>query len=213
MVAVDARNPFLRDYFPRWLAAHTANLEALASRLPRYAAESARAEEEEAAGRPPRPLAAVFDIDEVLLCNLHRSGDAAADWFVADFFGDPPDAPHPRGSPRDPPYPGARRLLESARAAGLELFFVTGRAEGLRADTVADFAAAGFPAAGGDRLRLRPPAGAGGKSAPVRRWKLAERESIAASHRIVVNVGDQLSDLGGPGDRHVLLPHPFYTTP
>ena len=46
----------------------------------------------------------------------------------------------------------------------------------------------------------------------IRPWKEGRRAVIEKEYRIVLNVGDQMSDLGLHGDRQYYLPHPFYTT-
>ena len=46
----------------------------------------------------------------------------------------------------------------------------------------------------------------------VRPYKESRRRVIEASHRIVVNIGDQVSNLGLYGDVQVHVPHPFYYT-
>lgn len=248
MVEVDADNPFFQDYFPRWLAAHVAALGSLRAGLAGWAA-AARADEAgraAAEGRPPRPLAAVFDIDEVLLCNIHLNGASDGSFHVADFFADPATGgAWPRGSVLDPPYPGARELLLAAAESGVRPFFVTGRTEAIRDETVESFRRAAFvgppgppffplreedlapPAAGGGLFMLDEPAlrqllGRGVAEVPatgvppgvsIRPFKEGVRKNIAENYRIILNVGDQMSDLGHYGDQQYYLHHPFYHTP
>lgn len=236
MVYVDLSNPFLRDYFPKWLRSHSAALDSIRAQLPEWAAASRRAEAELARreGRAPRPLAVVFDIDEVLLCNTHLNGfqapagvqgPAPIDFHIADFFVDRATGkPWIRNDPGDPPLPGANALLAEAVALGLRPFFVTGRLESIRDRTVEDFRRAGFtrselasdaPLAAEDLKTtlvlcpdgLRPP-----PTESIRPWKEGRRAVIEKDFRIVLNVGDQASDLGLYGDRQCCLPHPFYTT-
>ncbi len=228
MVAVDFSNPFLREYFPRWLEAHGRALAEIRGCLPAWAAEGRAAEGRAAA---PRPLAAVLDIDEVLLCNVHLNGfrgvqgGAPVDFHAADFFADPATGrPWGREDPGDPPLPGAAALLAALAAEGVRPFFVTGRLESIRAVTVEDFRRAGFLGAAGAPLAAEDLGAAAGRlvmcpdaerpppGASIRPFKEKARARIAASHRIVLNLGDQLSDLGFHGDHQRLLPHPFYTT-
>ena len=74
------RSPAVRAHYAEWRARHEATLRALTNRVGEIA-EKSRARESQEPGQslwhkknadPPaeRPLAAVFDIDEVLLCNL-----------------------------------------------------------------------------------------------------------------------------------------------
>lgn len=233
MVVVDFSNPFLRDYFPKWLRAHQASLDAIRAQLPAWVAESQKVEREEAeAGkRPPRPIAVVFDIDEVLLCNTHLNGfrapagtqgAAPIDFHVADFFTDPATGKSwGREDPGDPPLPGANALMEEIAALGVQPFFITGRLESIRGITIEDFRRAGFIsdrlseaslAAGEGVLVMCPDDAYPPPGQSIRPFKEGERAKIEKTHRIVLNVGDQPSDLGLYGDRQYYLPHPFYST-
>jgi predicted secreted acid phosphatase len=46
----------------------------------------------------------------------------------------------------------------------------------------------------------------------VRPFKEGRRKKIQETHRIVMNIGDQVSDLGLYGDVQVHCPQPFYFT-
>lgn len=237
MVYVDLSNPFLRDYFPEWLRSHEASLDSIRAQLPGWAAASRAAETRLARreGRAPRPLAVVFDIDEVLLCNTHLNGFQApagvqgpdpVDFHIADFFVDRATGElWIRDDPGDPPLPGANALLAEVVSLGLRPFFVTGRLESFRGITVKDFWRAGFirselaPDAQlvADDLKTALVMCPDGQYPPptksIRPWKEGRRAVIDKDYRIVLNVGDQASDLGLYGDRQYYLPHPFYTTP
>lgn len=235
MVLVDFSNPFTRDYYPKWLAAHGEYLRGLRANLAAWAADARAAEA--ATGNPPRPIAVVFDIDEVLLCNTHLNGFQApagaqgpqpVDFHAADFFVDRETGkPWGREDPGDPPLPGAAALLEAVGELGIQPFFVTGRLESIRGITVEDFRRAGFLrgpdtpraalaaddlAAGRDILVMVPDGQYPPPGSSVRPFKEARRAEIEKTHRIMLNVGDQLSDLGLHGDRQFYLPHPFYST-
>lgn len=160
--------------------------------------------------------ALVLDIDETSLSNLPQE--------LANDFGYIQDVPCDR-LPKGPcgfdnwvlsasakAIPGTLSLFKAAKAHKVAVFFITGRHEGekLRDATVKNLQSAGF--AGWDGLVLRP-ASAGNLS--VASYKSSEREKIAAQgYSIIVNVGDQQSDLdGGYAERAYKLPNPFYYLP
>jgi len=236
MVIVDFGNPFLRDYFPKWLQSHKEHLNEIKQILPAWAKEAREIERREATqtNRAPRPIAVVFDIDEVLLCNTHLNGFKAPagvqgpnpiDFHVADFFIDQATGKSwGREDPGDPPLPGAVALLEQLAILNIQPFFITGRLESIRDITIEDFRRAGFTDTPGAAIRpgdLQADRGilvmcrddeypAPGES--IRPFKEGHRERIEKTHRIMLNVGDQPSDLGLYGDRQYYLPHPFYST-
>ena len=89
----------------------------------------------------------------------------------------------------------------------MAVFFVTGRRGRAREDTIDNLKAEGYT--GWKGLRLRP------DDQPLRRkdgWKARVRRAIERrGYRIVVNVGDQRSDLdGGHSLRSFRLPNPMY---
>jgi acid phosphatase len=102
-----------------------------------------------------------------------------------------------------------RGLYRRARHLGVTVFFVTRRREDLRGVTRRNLHAAGY----GGRLHIRL-APQGGTGTQHRRFKARERGRIErAGHRIVVNLGDQRSDLtGGHAARSYKLPNPMYVT-
>jgi acid phosphatase len=112
-------------------------------------------------------------------------------------------------STRLPAIPQTRALYRHARALGAVVFFVTGRRESARRSTRVNLHRRGY--AGWERIVMRA-------DGPRRRtnaeYKLRARRRIAAlGYRIVVNVGDQASDLGGGGaQRGFKLPNPMYVT-
>lgn len=231
MVFVDFGNPFLRAFLTHFAAKHQDSLEEIRHMLPKVAEEVRAAEEKQAAekGGAPRPLAAVLDIDEVVLANIHMNSYAGegVDFHAADYYTAPDGRPWPRDDLRlNPLLPGARELLESLLALGIRVFFITGRLESIRDETVdnfvyvglagsdpdALFAVADLSAPGGSLIMCPdaeyPPAGWS-----VRPFKESRRRAIEERYRICLNVGDQASDLGAHGDWQVWLPHPFYWTP
>ncbi len=101
-------------------------------------------------------------------------------------------------------------LYLQARRQGVAVFFITGRHEGLRDPTVRNLHDVGYDS--WSDLVMEPdclttPSAAYFK-APAR-GKIAEK-----GYTIVVNVGDQASDLlGGYAERTFKLPNPFYVIP
>ena len=109
------------------------------------------------------------------------------------------------------PIPGTLRLFNKARAAGIEVFFITGRWEELTAATEQNLAAAGFKEWKGLALRKGPQ-----KKMTTVEYKSEERRKIVdAGYRIVMSMGDQWSDLNGDpkAEISVKLPNPFYYLP
>ncbi len=101
-------------------------------------------------------------------------------------------------------------LLDSARASGVAVFFITGRYEPERASTARNLRAAGYY--GWAALIMRPN---DTSARSVAYYKAMERTKIEAQgYTIIANVGDQPSDLeGGHAERGFLLPDPFYRIP
>jgi acid phosphatase len=150
-------------------------------------------------------LALVLDIDETSLtnyCEMKREdygfiSKPANEWAVS------PEA--------DMPLPGTLRLFNQARAAGIEVFFITGRPGEQRAATAKNLEAAGYKGWKGLALREGPE-----KTMATVAYKSGERQKIVdAGYRIVMSVGDQWSDLNGEpkAEVSVKLPNPFYYLP
>jgi predicted secreted acid phosphatase len=160
-------------------------------------------------------LALVMDIDETTLsnyCEMRREDFG----FIASMFNGWLMNPESAIA-----IPGALRLFNEAKAAGVAVFFITGRpgvqegsASGAADQTDAtrrNLEAAGFRGFAG--LILRNGAENGMKTIE---YKSGERRKIVEKgYRIVLSVGDQWSDLlGDPGaDVSVKLPNPFYFIP
>lgn len=104
---------------------------------------------------------------------------------------------------------GTLALYNAARAHSVAVFFITGRREGARAATEKNLRAAGYVT--WDGLTLRPD----GDNRTASAYKSAAREKIAEQgYTIIVNAGDQHSDLaGGYAERAYKLPNPFYFIP
>jgi acid phosphatase len=158
-----------------------------------------------ALAKPGEKLAMVLDIDETSMsgfCELRREdyGFLQASfnkWVVT------PDAAMP--------IPGTVRLFNKARASGVEVFFITGRFDELLEATAKNLELAGYKGWKGLSLRVGPQ-----KQMATVAYKSEERKKIVdAGYRIVLNMGDQWSDLNGQarGEVSVKLPNPFYYLP
>jgi acid phosphatase len=150
-------------------------------------------------------LAMMLDIDETSLsnyCEMKREDYG----FLSAMFNAWAVSPEAHMA-----LPGTLRLFEKARAAGVEVFFITGRSEEQRAATARNLEAAGYKGWKGLSLRVGPQ-----KEMPTVAYKSEERKKIVnAGYRIVMSVGDQWSDLNGEprAEISVKLPNPFYYLP
>jgi acid phosphatase len=106
---------------------------------------------------------------------------------------------------------GTLRLYKEAMGHGVSVFFISGRDESQRDATTDNLESAGYDRWAGLRLRGPHP-----KQQSTTEYKSGERGKIVdAGYRIILNVGDQLSDLNGnpQAERSVKLPNPFYYIP
>lgn len=163
-----------------------------------------------------KPLAIVTDIDETVLDNsayaaqqalLGKDYDAAS-W--AEFTN--------KGI--SDTVPGAYHFLRYAASKGVQVFYITNREQIERAGTLSNLQKFGFPNA--DEAHLLTKQGSSGKE--------SRRQNVAATHEIVLLLGDNLSDFSfifdkkpveerfaatngvAPafGNRFVILPNPVY---
>lgn len=148
--------------------------------------------------------AIVFDIDDTVLSNY-------ATLAANDFGRVIPELTVAIDMATFPPIEGALDRYHLAVESGVAVFFISGRAERLREPTVRNLAAAGITTYAG--LILRPDDAPADRS--VIPFKSGARQRIAADgYRILVNVGDQESDLaGGWAERTYKLPNPMYLIP
>lgn len=154
--------------------------------------------------RPGEKLALVLDIDETTLSNYPEMVAAGFAYDSARF-----DAWEKQA--KAPAIGGTLRLYKIARQLGVSVFFLTGRPESERAETVEDLHAAGFD--GWQGLILRS---ANELHSTALLYKSAERARIVSEgYRIVLNMGDQWSDLRGRpmAELSVKYPDPFYFIP
>lgn len=146
-------------------------------------------------------LTVVFDLDETLFLNwpqLSRQdfGYVREAW---DKWVESAEAPAVEP---------VREVYRTARRLGLDVIFLTGRPERMRAATERNLRA--IECAEYALLICRPEEARGTSAA----FKTAERAKLAAAGRVIIaNLGDQQSDLtGGFAERTFKLPAPFYLT-
>ena len=151
--------------------------------------------------RPGEKLALVLDIDETTLSNYREMANA-------DFAYNKPVFDAWVETAKAPAIPGTMRLFNEAKQLGVNVFFITGRAESERAATELNLHNQGFQ--DWQKLILRSPAQA---KSTAQAYKSAARAAIVAEgYKIVLNVGDQWSDLKGVPEAEfsVKYPDPFY---
>jgi acid phosphatase len=154
--------------------------------------------------RPNEKLAMVFDIDETSLSN----------WTVLvqeDFTYDKKASEAWEETGQAPVIPGSLRVEQEAERLGVAVFFITGRPEREREATEQNLKAQGF--GGWQQLSLRS---AAMEAKMAEEYKSSVRGEIAAQgYKIVLNVGDQWSDLKGKPEAEysVKYPNPFYLIP
>ena len=149
-------------------------------------------------------LAMVLDIDETSLSNYCEQSRENFG-FVGSVYNAylmSPDA--------SIPIPGTLVLFNQAQAAGVDVFFITGRNDDQTETTARNLRIAGYDHWAGLTLRNDHE-----RNLDTTLYKSNERAKIAQTHRIILNVGDQWSDLNGPnaGEVSVKLPNPFYFIP
>jgi acid phosphatase len=154
--------------------------------------------------RTGEKLAMVFDIDETSLSNwkLLVQEDFTYDKKAFDAWNE---------SGQSPAIPGSLRVEQEAERLGVAVFFITGRPEREREITEQNLKAQGF--GGWQQLSLRS-AAMEGKTAEE--YKSSVRADIVGQgYKIVLNVGDQWSDLKGKPEAEysVKYPNPFYFIP
>jgi hypothetical protein len=147
-------------------------------------------------------LAMVLDIDETSLSNYE---DIAA----TNFSGTTAALALSVVQADSPAIDPTLDLFNAAKRRGVAVFFITGRPDsipGVRERTETNLTAAGY--SGWQHLYLNPDTSQG--TVPYKAGTRADIEG-KQGYRIVVNVGDQESDLhGGHADRAFKLPNPFY---
>lgn len=151
--------------------------------------------------RDDEKLALVLDIDETALSNWSEMSGANFEYDGKAFKSWVESA-------QAPAIPGTLRLYDEAQRLGVTIFFLTGRSDSERASTAANLRLQGFR--NWEQLIMRKPAQT---KTTALAYKSAERAKIAADgYRIILNVGDQWSDLRGKPEAEysVKYPDPFY---
>jgi predicted secreted acid phosphatase len=151
--------------------------------------------------RKDEKLAAVFDIDETSLSNWAAMQDCG-------FCSYNIQVKYPID--HDPAITPVLELFNYAKERGIALFFVTGRPETQRQLTVDNLHEVGYSGWTDLYMQPAPPAGTAKPAAHV--FKPKDRQAITdKGYRIVLNIGDQASDLSGCcAERVFKLPNPFY---
>jgi 5'-nucleotidase (lipoprotein e(P4) family) len=166
------------------------------------APDSAAVEQRGQAGGMALPPAVIVDVDETMLDNspfearMVRDGAAFDEAAWARWIGQ-------RGAA---PVPGAVDFAKAVDKAGARIFYVTNRecfaGENpcrAKADTMANMAKLGFPRADDpDAFLLK------GERPEWRSDKTSRRQLVAATHRIVMLVGDDMRDFLSPAQAHAL---------
>ncbi len=165
-------------------------------------AKQARKRLDEELATSTRP-ALVLDIDDTALSTYAVQKDLGFGWV-------PPLWDRWVREEVAPAHPAILSLYRDALEQGVAVFFVTGRREHLRAATERQLRAAGY-----DRwvaLYLKPDDYAAGSVVPYKAG--ARRQIEEQGFEILVNVGDQWSDLEGGHARSAFkLPNPLYYRP
>lgn len=151
-------------------------------------------------------LAVVFDIDETSLSNWDQIQSLLLVMSLRD------NVKSAGLSASDPPIQPTLDLYRLARQKGYQVFFITGRSDTPenRRITEENLRKAGYD--NWKALYLKPTTYNQSSVVP---YKSGVRKKITeAGSRIVLNVGDQYSDLeGGYAERSLKLPNPFYFIP
>jgi acid phosphatase len=146
-------------------------------------------------------LAAVFDIDETSLSNWEAMSGCGFCSYTAQAKLYP--------DTHDPAIVPVLELYNFLKGKGVKMFFLTGRKESQRSATSKNLDDAGY--SGWEELIMRPD----DNTEPARVYKPARRQAIVAQgYAIILNIGDQASDLAGCCTEHSFkLPNPFYLIP
>ncbi len=149
-------------------------------------------------------LALILDIDDTTLLTY-------AEMLEANFAYNKPIFDAWVETAQATAIPGTLRLYEEAQRLGVSILFITGRDEAQRAATERNLRAQGFDH--WQELVMRP---ADHGSQTIGEFKqVARSRSVANGYTLVLNVGDQWSDLKGKPEAEfsVKYPNPYYFIP
>jgi predicted secreted acid phosphatase len=148
----------------------------------------------------PKKLAIVFDIDETLLSNYE-------DLKNFNFGGIPLMVDSNKAQAHDSAIEPSLHLYRLAQKSNVAIFLITGRKPYLRDATIKNLQQTGYTQWTG--LIFKP---SGYNKLSVAPFKSAARAHIAqAGYDIIINVGDQQSDLVGCyAEQTYKLPNPYY---
>ena len=156
------------------------------------------------ARKPGEKLAIVFDIDETVLSNWPEIAKLNMGFYQ-------PLEDEWERSEKAEGIPGSVALYKQAVAAGVPVFFITGRPEAMRDVTAANLRDQGMTEWKSLVLRSKEEQD---ETAVV--YKSSERRKIVAQgYTLIMSIGDQWSDLQGEphAEISVKLPNPFYFIP
>lgn len=150
-----------------------------------------------------KKLAIVLDIDDTSLSNY-------ALMLQLNFGKLQAEIAKALAEGNDPAIASTLELYRYAKANNVAVFFITGRPEHLRAATEKNLANVGFKNWDGVSFRAEDY-----KEKSIAPYKTNVRNEIEKQgYDIVLNVGDQQSDLsGGHADKAFKLPNPYYLIP
>lgn len=151
----------------------------------------------------PKKLAAVFDIDETSLSNYPYL-------IQMDFGGTSEQTLNLINRGDDASIPDSLALYQQLNKDGVKIFFVTGRPTSVRQSTIKNLNAVGYKVR--QELFMEPE---NYKKPSVIPYKSGIRKEIThRGYEIILNIGDQWSDLkGGYADKSFKLPNPYYYIP
>jgi predicted secreted acid phosphatase len=149
--------------------------------------------------KTPGKYALVLDIDETALSNWEDLTGTNG----VDFGYNKHEFETWINTKRGVANPSVLRLAKEAQADGVTVFFITGRRDYLHGATEENLRIAGYR---WEKVYYTS------NSMPVAEYKTSCRKDIAAKgYEIILNVGDQWSDLnGGHADKCIKVPNPFY---
>ena len=150
--------------------------------------------------KPGKKLAVVFDIDETTLSNVSH--------IIANDFGYVPKVwDNWVASAQARAIIPVQTIYDAAVRAKIDVFFITSRPESTRASTEKNLREVGYET--WTRIIFKADSET---PRSVTNFKIATRRKLEQEgYTVVVNIGDQDSDLaGGYAERTYKLPNPFY---